>query len=104
MTSNNFSKATEKYFHCSCDHCYIIPPIIKNKCCKEVEIIQKKLITINCIASTPSFNKLCLDTEVLMFSLIPAGAVIAIRKQFPKEDERYEGFDEANIPTVFRQE
>ena len=41
MTSNNFPKAIEKYFHCSCDHCYIIGPIIQNKCCKEVEIIQK---------------------------------------------------------------
>ena len=41
MASNNFPKTTEKYFHCSCDLCYIIPPIIQKKCCKEVEIIKK---------------------------------------------------------------
>ena len=39
------------------------------------------------MTSTSSFNKLCLDTEVLMLSLIPACAVIPIRKQFPEDDE-----------------
>ena len=77
----------------------IMPSIIKNKCCRDVEIIQEKLINENCITNTPSFNKLCLDTEVLMFSLIPACAVIAVRKRF-LEDESYEGFHEANMLTV----
>ena len=76
-----------------------MPLIIKNKCCRKVEIIQEKLLNGNCIASTSSFNKLCLDTEVLMFSLIPACAVVAIRKRF-LEDERYKGFHEANMLTV----
>ena len=35
-----------------------------------------------------------------MFILIPACAVIAIRKRFLKEDKRYEGFHEANMLTV----
>ena len=55
----------------------------------------------NCITSISSFNKLvCLDTEVLMFSLIPACAVNAIRKRFLEEDERYEDFHKANMLTV----
>ena len=73
-----------------------MPSINKNKCCREVKIIQEKL-NENCITSTSSSNKLCLDTEVLMFSLIPACAVIATRKQFLEEDERYKGFHEANM-------
>ena len=64
-TSNNFPKSNEKYFHCSCEHCYIMPSLIENKCCRGVQIIQQKLINEKCITSTPSFNKLCLDTEVL---------------------------------------
>ena len=77
-----------------------MPSIIKNKCCRKVEINQEKLINGNCIASTSSFNKLYLDTEVLMFGLIPACAVITIRKRFLEEDERYKGFHEANMLTV----
>ena len=45
----------------------------------------------------------CLDTKVLMFSLMPGCAVIAIRKWF-SEDKSYKGFHEANMPTVFTQE
>ena len=43
-TSNNFPKLNEEYFHCSCEHCYIMPSSIKNKCCRRVQIIQQKLI------------------------------------------------------------
>ena len=39
------------------------------------------------------------DTEVQMFSRIPACAVIAIKKRFLK-DESYEGFYEADMMTV----
>ena len=104
MTSNTFPKPIEEYFQCSYEHCYIMPSIFENKCCKEVEIIPEKLINENCNSSTSSFNKLCLNTELLIFSLIPACAVIAIRKRFAEDDERYKGFHEANMPTVFRQE
>ena len=24
-TSNNFPKSIKEYFHCSCEHCYIVP-------------------------------------------------------------------------------
>ena len=64
-TSNNFPKSNEEYFHCSCEHCYIMPSLIENKCCRGVQIIQQKLINEKCITSTPNFNKLCLVTEVL---------------------------------------
>ena len=63
--SNNCSKSNEEYFHCSCEHCIIMQSLIENKCCRGVQIIQQKLINEKCITSTPSFNKLCLDTEVL---------------------------------------
>ena len=26
-TSNNFPKSNEEYFHCSCEHCYIMPSV-----------------------------------------------------------------------------
>ena len=64
-TSNNFPKLNKEYFYCACEHCYIMPSLIENKCCRGVQIIQQKLINEKCITSTPSFNKLCLDTEVL---------------------------------------
>ena len=68
-TSNNFPKSNEEYFYCSCEHCYIMPSLIENKCCRGVQIIQQKLINEKFITSTPSFNTLCLDTEVLMCSV-----------------------------------
>ena len=37
--SNNFPKSNEEYFHCSCEHCYIMPSLIENKCCRGVQII-----------------------------------------------------------------
>ena len=33
--------------------------------------------------------------------VVPACAVTAIRAWFPEEDERYEGFHEANVPRVY---
>ena len=38
-TSNNFPKSNQEYFHCSCEHCYIMPSLIENKCCRGVQII-----------------------------------------------------------------
>ena len=88
MTSNNFSKTIEEYFHCSCKHCCIMPSIIKNKCCREVEIIEEKLINEKCIIA----RRASTSYEVLIFSRVPACAIIAVSNQFAEEDE-------TNMPT-----
>ena len=55
---------------CSCERCPIMDTAQESICCREVREAIDKMGSNTCITDHPSFDTVCLDTEVLKTALI----------------------------------
>ena len=55
----------EAGYWCKCMNCQTMPTYRENVCCRSVQALKEKLKDESCISKTASFEKMCLDVEVL---------------------------------------